>query len=114
MARTSRFIEIADDLRRRLAAGEWPVGSAIPGISALQDEYNGAALETIRKAQKVLADEGLLEPRQGSGTFVVALPDPAVASAVELREVVADLQDALAAAQAALSRVARRLEPRAS
>ncbi|QYN41096.1 GntR family transcriptional regulator (plasmid) [Pseudonocardia sp. DSM 110487] len=110
MARVPRYRQIADDLRRRLADGEWLVGSKIPGISALQAEYGVAALETIRQAQSLLQEEGLLEPRQGSGTFVVAVPERADPDRVELRQVVTELQQAIAAAQATLNRVARRLD----
>jgi DNA-binding GntR family transcriptional regulator len=109
MARTPRYVEIADDLRRRLGAGEWSVGSTIPGISALQAEYEVAGLQTIRQAQSVLQEEGLLEPRQGSGTFVIGLPGKREADRSELRHVITDLQHALGAAQATLNRLARQL-----
>lgn len=95
-----------------------PVGSTLPGISALQAEYEVRGLNVIRQAQGVLQDEGLLEPRQGSGTFVLALPGRDTADRVdradtaELRQVVTELQQALASAQATLNRVARRLERR--
>jgi hypothetical protein len=39
------------------------VGDTIPGIAALQDHDDVPGLETIRNAQKILQDEGLLEPR---------------------------------------------------
>ena len=110
MARTPRYQEIADALRRRLADGEWPVGSPLPGISALQAEYDVAGLNVIRHAQGILQNEGLLEPRQGSGTFVVALPDRDSADRAELRQVVTNLQHTLADAQATLNRLARQLD----
>lgn len=72
----ARYQEIADALRVRIMAGEWPVGTQLPGISTLQDQYEGAALNTIRSAQQQLVAEGLLETRQGVGAFVLALEPP--------------------------------------
>jgi len=109
VASSPRYQEIADDLRRRLAAGEWPVGTALPGISDLQDEYRVPGLNTIRQAQGLLVDEGLLSPVQGRGTFVTALPsapgDPAT-----LKQALGDLRVALATTQTALNRVMRHLD----
>jgi DNA-binding GntR family transcriptional regulator len=108
MASSPRYQEIADDLRRRLAAGEWPVGSTLPGISELQEEYNVAGLNTVRQAQRLLADEGLLNPVQGRGTFVTALPS-APGDTAALKQALEELRTTLASAQSALGRVLRHL-----
>ncbi|RYF60906.1 MAG: GntR family transcriptional regulator [Comamonadaceae bacterium] len=42
------------------------------GISELQEEYGIRSLNTVRAAQQRVAEEGLLEARQGVGAFVVA------------------------------------------
>jgi DNA-binding GntR family transcriptional regulator len=110
MSRAPLYQEIADDLRRRLAAGEWPVGGPMTGITALQAEYGNVALNTIRRAQDVLQQDGLLEPRQGSGTFVLALPDRGDPAHVELRQAVTELRHALSAALDTVNRMARRLD----
>lgn len=71
----ARYRDIADDLRRRLVAGEFPVGSPIP--SDLQAYYEVPGLNTIRRAQRLLVDEGLLETQQGVGVFVIShTPQP--------------------------------------
>ncbi len=62
----------------------------------------------IRHAQSVLIDEGLIEPRQGLGTYVIALPGPANNSTV-LTEAAEELRAALEAAQAASARIIRAL-----
>jgi DNA-binding GntR family transcriptional regulator len=108
MASTPRYQEIADDLRKRLANGEFPVGSALPGISALQAEYDVRGLNTVRQAESILQDEGLIAPAQGRGTFVVALPQPQ-GDLEALRKDVGDLKDALETAQTVLSRILRHL-----
>ncbi|HUZ23185.1 MAG TPA: GntR family transcriptional regulator [Streptosporangiaceae bacterium] len=108
MAPTPRYQQIADDLRKRLAKGEFPKGSALPGISALQDEYDVRGLNTIRQAEAILQEEGLIEPAQGRGTFVVALPQPA-GDLEAVRKDVADLKEVLETAQSLLSRILRHL-----
>ncbi|MGC4808623.1 GntR family transcriptional regulator [Micromonospora sp. DT233] len=108
MASGPRYQEIAADLRRRLADGEWPVGTTLPGISELQEEYAVAGLNTIRQAQRVLIDDGLLNPVQGRGTFVTALPGPG--DPASLKQALGELRAALTHTQAALDRVMRRLD----
>ena len=68
-----KHVDIANALRERVRAGEFPVGTMLPGISELQAEYD-AALNTIRAAQGVLRDEGLLRITQGVGAEVIAEP----------------------------------------
>ena len=83
----ARYREIADDLRRRIKEGEFPVGAKLPGITALQEDYVVPGLNTVRAAQQLLVEEGMLEIKHGVGAFVV--------SQASLREV--DLADSLAA-----------------
>lgn len=68
----SRYHDIADDLRSRIQAGEFPVGSQLPGIAALQAHYGGVALGTVRAAQQRLVEDGMLRTQQGVGAFVTA------------------------------------------
>lgn len=66
-----RYLEIADDLRRRLAAGELAAGRVLPSESELGGAY-AASRVTVRRALEVLRDEGLVDSRQGFGWFVAA------------------------------------------
>jgi DNA-binding FadR family transcriptional regulator len=68
----ARYLEIADSLRSRIQSGEFPEGTKLPGINALMKEYQVPGLNTIRAAQQLLVDEGMLETRQGVGAFVTA------------------------------------------
>jgi DNA-binding GntR family transcriptional regulator len=101
-----RYQEIADDLRKRLASGEFPIGSTLPSISALQEEYDVRGLNTVRQAVAILQEEGLVEPAQGRGTFVVALPKPA-GDLEAARKELDDLKEVLETAQSVLSRIQR-------
>jgi GntR family transcriptional regulator len=60
---------LRDDLARRIAAGEWPAETALPPEEELARRY-GVAVNTLRRALEQLAREGLIERRQGRGTFV--------------------------------------------
>lgn len=68
----ARYREIADDMRSKIRSKEWPVGFQLPGISALQQTYDVPGLNTIRAAQQLLVEEGMLETRQGVGAFVIS------------------------------------------
>jgi GntR family transcriptional regulator len=67
-----RYREIAADLRRRIAAGEFD-DRLLPSEAALSGAY-GASRVTVRKALDALRDEGLVASRQGMGWSV----DPAL------------------------------------
>ncbi|MBV2355077.1 FadR family transcriptional regulator [Streptomyces sp. J2-1] len=58
-------------LRNQIASGEWPVGSRIPTEPELVEQL-GVARNTVREAVRALAHNGLLDIRQGSGTYVLA------------------------------------------
>lgn len=66
---THAYLQIADALRRQIAAGELSDGAALPSVRKLVDEY-GTAQGTVRQAIEQLKSEGLVVARQGSGTFV--------------------------------------------
>src|SRR3954449_6257021 len=64
-------------LRAQITTGEWPVGSRIPTEPELVEQL-GVARNTVREAVRALAHNGLLDIRQGSGTYVVATSELAV------------------------------------
>jgi DNA-binding FadR family transcriptional regulator len=63
--------QVISALRAQISSGEWPVGSRIPTEPELVEEL-GVARNTVREAVRALAHNGLLDIRQGSGTYVVA------------------------------------------
>lgn len=66
---TPRYRSIAEDLRRRILAGELPAGAALPSENMLASQY-GVADETARRALQLLATQGLTESRRGHDTRV--------------------------------------------
>lgn len=69
--RPSRADDTIERLREQITSGAWPVGSRIPTEPELVAQL-GVARNTVREAVRALAHNGLLEIRQGSGTYVLA------------------------------------------
>ncbi|TDD58855.1 GntR family transcriptional regulator [Kribbella antibiotica] len=74
--RGTKSVALAQLLRQGLAEGRWPVGVRLPTEHELSREHQ-VGINTVRRAINVLGQEGLLQRRQGSGTFVLAVPPPA-------------------------------------
>jgi GntR family transcriptional regulator len=70
--RPIRYHQIAEQLRRRILAGELSSGQVLPSEAALGAEHDASRV-TIRKALELLRSEGLVESRQGFGWSVAAL-----------------------------------------
>ncbi|WP_029290456.1 FadR/GntR family transcriptional regulator [Cellulomonas sp. HZM] len=75
--RTGLIDSTVEALRARIAGGEWPVSSRIPPEPALV-ELLGVGRNTVREAVQSLVHAGLLERRQGSGTYVLSTSELAV------------------------------------
>ena len=67
------YQQLADVIRQRIAKRIWDVGRRIPSFEELADEF-GVALNTVRQAVALLAQEGLLNAHRGRGTVVIARP----------------------------------------
>ncbi len=67
------YAQVADAMRERIVKEIWPIGAQIPTLPALAGEF-AVGLITVRQAVQLLKTEGLLEPRQGQGTFVLSKP----------------------------------------
>ncbi|MGW2207351.1 GntR family transcriptional regulator [Streptomyces sp. NPDC001774] len=60
---------IAEDLRRQIESGELRSGDKLPSERALAQRYS-AARNTAREAVRLLAEQGLVTAKHGSGVFV--------------------------------------------
>lgn len=65
-----RYLQVADDLDRRIRGGEFPFDSALPRRGDLAAEY-GVGEMTVRRALGVLAERGLVRPMPSVGTIVI-------------------------------------------
>ncbi len=63
------YLRIADDMRSKIADGEWLPGEQVPSLDRLSADYSVSRV-TARKAVQLLVGEGLLETRPAWGTFV--------------------------------------------
>lgn len=63
--------QVIEQLRAQITSGEWPVGTRIPTEPDLVAAL-GVGRNTIREAVRALVHSGVLERRQGSGTYVTA------------------------------------------
>ncbi|MBL3668811.1 GntR family transcriptional regulator [Streptomyces sp. M2CJ-2] len=64
------FQRVADKLRGRMAGGTYPLRSFLPSQRDLAEEL-GVSRDTVQRALRELANEGWIEPRQGSGSRVI-------------------------------------------
>ncbi|QRP44298.1 FadR/GntR family transcriptional regulator [Amycolatopsis sp. FDAARGOS 1241] len=82
--------QVIEQLREAITQGEWPVGQRIPTEPALVAQL-GVGRNTVREAVRALAHTGILEVRQGDGTYVRATSEVSGAlrrlCGSELREV---------------------------
>ncbi|WP_268912748.1 GntR family transcriptional regulator [Lentilactobacillus sp. SPB1-3] len=65
------YIKIHNEIKRNVEAGRWKVGDRIPSERELSTDF-GVSRMTLRQAIQTLVDEGILERRVGSGTFVAS------------------------------------------
>lgn len=64
------YLKLASLFRDLIRRGEWPIGSQIPPLPALQDAY-GVARATARQAIGLLQEEGFVSSQRGRGTYVL-------------------------------------------
>ena len=64
-----RYEEIADDLRKRIEAGEFPPGSRLPSRRELTAHYD-VTEPVIDRAMQILRVLGVTETLAGVGVFV--------------------------------------------
>ncbi len=69
--RRTLIAQVSDQLRDEITSGRWRVGDRIPTEPELC-EMTGTARNTVREAVQALVHVGILERRQGSGTYVIA------------------------------------------
>lgn len=73
--------QVANAMRRRIAEGHWKLGESVGDLAKLEassDELFGvkASFGTIRAAEQILVEEGVLSViKAGMPTRVVAIPD---------------------------------------
>ena len=65
----AKYIDIANDLKRKIKDGTYAAGEPLPGQKNLAEDYKTSRM-TIQKSLSLLKAEGYLDSQQGSATFV--------------------------------------------
>ncbi|MFJ9405875.1 FadR/GntR family transcriptional regulator [Streptomyces sp. NPDC101393] len=73
-ARTSLVDLVIEQMETLITDGEWEVGTKIPAEPVLVEQLD-VGRNTVREAVRALVHTGMLEPRQGDGTYVRASSD---------------------------------------
>lgn len=63
------YVQVADDLQRRIKSGELAPGARLPAERDLAVEY-GVSYDTIRRATALLRERRLIITIVGRGTYV--------------------------------------------
>jgi GntR family transcriptional regulator len=113
------YLQIMEQIRARIAAGDWPAGKELPSIRALAAALNVSVI-TIKRAYLDLESEGVIVTRHGKGSFVAEAGslagelqeqklDEHLNAAAELARQLGIAEEELASR---LRRVHRKLEPK--
>jgi GntR family transcriptional regulator len=84
--------QLADRLRARIMAGEFPPGTRLLSEARITEEY-GLSRVTVRTAIKLLESQGLVDVRHGSGTYVCDFGGGVRAGLQELRSMSESVRD---------------------
>lgn len=71
----SRWQQVFDVMRERIADGTYPPGARLPSAMAICDEF-GISQVTAKRVLTELRKAGLAAMYPGVGTFVTELPQP--------------------------------------
>lgn len=63
------YLRIENEIRQKIATGEYPVNTRIPSEEELCEAYDVSRI-TVRRAIQDLSESGLLKKQRGLGTFV--------------------------------------------
>jgi GntR family transcriptional regulator len=92
------YRQLMDQLRRRVAAGQWQAGQELPSVRELALQLAVHPM-TISKAYGLLEAEGLLERRRGLAMRIAAGHDRPAAARDRIEQLRPTLQRAAAEAQ---------------
>ena len=103
---------LADTLRAQVTSGVYPAGARLPSYRQLREQH-AVALNTAQAAIRLLAADGMVEIRPGSGAYVRDEPGeanrPLRAELAELRAALRRSRQDLAAAEKKVAALLSRL-----
>ena len=63
------YLQIMEQIRQRIAVGDWPAGQELPSIRVLAADLRVSVI-TVKRAYLDLESEGVIVTRHGKGSFV--------------------------------------------
>src|SRR5215472_10320699 len=67
------YLQIIEQIKRRIAVGDWPEGHALPSIRQLAVDLRISVI-TVKRAYLELEREGVIVTQQGKGSHVASMP----------------------------------------
>jgi GntR family transcriptional regulator len=67
------YLQIMDQIKRRIAVGDWTEGQSIPSIRQLAVDLQVSVI-TVKRAYLELEREGIIMTQQGKGSHVASNP----------------------------------------
>jgi len=105
LAKTKLADTAIEAIRTEILGKRWAVGEKLPNEAALSSTLS-VSRGTIREAVRVLVSQGLLETRQGSGTYVLSTTDTRLPLTMARRAGLRDLFEARCALDVEAARLA--------
>jgi DNA-binding GntR family transcriptional regulator len=96
-----KYLQVAEALRRAIAAGTYPVGTELPSTAQLTKSFD-VSTTVVRAAVRELRNEGLVLGQPGKAVFVRAEPADQPAP-VDLAAQIRELSETVHASLQALS-----------
>jgi GntR family transcriptional regulator len=100
------YVQLADELRQAIRAGDLKPGERLPSTRELADQYGIAAM-TVTNAVRVLREEGLVIAYQGRGVFVQGSNDDRTATGASPGSAEENPAEALVALEHRVTRLER-------
>jgi len=85
------YLQIMEQIKQRIAVGDWAAGQAIPSIRQLAVDI-GVSVITVKRAYLELEREDVIVTRQGKGCFVAS--DSEVGTRIREQELAQHLEQA--------------------
>jgi GntR family transcriptional regulator len=89
------YLQIMEQIKQRIAVGDWAAGQAIPSIRHLAADV-GVSVITVKRAYLELEREGVILTRQGKGCFVAS--DSEIGARIREQELTEHLEQAVRSA----------------
>jgi len=89
------YLQIMEQIRQRIAVGDWASGQSIPSIRQLAVDI-GVSVITVKRAYLELERDGVIVTRQGKGSFVAS--DAHVGTRIREQELAQHLEQAVRSA----------------